>query len=122
MGNTENENRNQKDKTLLDVTSFLAILCHSKLSKNIVCTITYLFTVCGNGNIIEVAEITWIMFQCFNDMNPWPISEDLFRPFIGYKDIRVVHKEPRRVSVLIKNFLLIILGGTNNVGVSWFNL
>ncbi|RZC05945.1 RNA-binding protein 1 isoform B [Glycine soja] len=39
----------------------------------------------------------------------------LFRPFIGYKDIRVVHKEPRRVSVLIKNFMLTILENSKNV-------
>uniref|UniRef100_I1JTZ6 RRM domain-containing protein n=1 Tax=Glycine max TaxID=3847 RepID=I1JTZ6_SOYBN len=39
----------------------------------------------------------------------------LFRPFIGYKDIRVVHKEPRRVSVLIKNFVLTILENSSNV-------
>ena len=33
--------------------------------------------------------------------------KDLFRPFIGFKEIRVVHKEPRRVSLLINLFLFI---------------
>lgn len=33
--------------------------------------------------------------------------KDLFRPFIGFREIKVVHKGPRHVSVVIMLVLLI---------------
>lgn len=43
--------------------------------------------------------ISYIAF-C-SHLEPWLMIIDLFRPFIGYKDIKLVHREPRRVSLQI---------------------
>ena len=48
----------------------------------------------------EFAKYSLLCGHC----SPLPNIKDLFRPFPGYKEIKVIHKEPRHVSLLLDLF------------------